>query len=1161
MVFGDPPPRLQILGPLRVWRGGTEVDAGPRQQAFLLALLLARAGGPTGTGELIDLIWEDDAPASALNVIQKYVGSLRRLLEPTLPARADGSYLRRRAGSYVFEADADRLDLLTFRQLVAAAQTDSPAAALDHYAEALALWRGPAGGGLATGTRATTVFAALDEEFYAACATAAALAVSLDRPERLLPPLQLAASMAPFHEPVQSGLVGLLGAAGRQAEALSVFRTVRDRLAGELGISPGAALEAAHLRVLTRQAPVPAAPPSGAPATASPHPDAPSTASPELGIPATASPGLGTPAIASYGPGIPATASPYPGASATASLGLNTPADASPGLGIPATASPRPGTLAPTPPGAGTLTPTQTGPGTPTPTPPGAGTPIPTQPGAGTHTPTQPGPGNPAPGGLVGRDGEFARLWRAVRGAVAGRTAVGVVEGEPGVGKTRLLEATAAAAVEQGALVVWGRCLPGDGTPAMWPWEQALGAVVDSLPAPAREKWRAGDLGSLLEPREHDTTRPAADGNAQFRLFEQVVAVLGQAGGQRPTLLILDDLQWADAASLQLFGHLAARLPRRTALLAALRDRAPEPTSMLARTLAGAGRLPGHVRFRLGPLDAAGVAELIRHELGHEPDGDVVHAVHARTAGNPFFVRELARMLGDGDARVPATVRDIVRDRLAGLDLDGRDLVQVAALIGRDVDLRLLARAVGAEPADCLERIGPLLALGLFEGRPEDPSSLRFAHDLVRESVAGTVSRPEVARLHLRVADALEHLHGDDEAVAHHLWSAGPLADPSRTAEALLRAARRAAAKLAYLAADRHLRHAAQVTRAAGLPELELSVLTLLTIVVRRHADYEGTTFELLERAEHLARILNRPAEADDFLFIRTMGAFTRMTDDRGLLARRMHERGRDSGDPAARAYARQAWGLHQWDIGNIGEAYRSLTGPDIVPTSPSEEPPMSTPLRRDGSIPGEGPGWRAVMTGLHGDPGAALAFVDTWDDPTDPYAFSIWVYYTTMIASMAGDAAVARGAGERWVVTDLDHLRTQLDVYIRQNWCWARAMTGDDPAAAAREAEVGLAADLLDPPQWGLAYHYALIAEMWLAADDPERAGGALDRAERAIRVHGQRYAEGLILLLRARLLQARGEPVAAVRAAAERARDRSADRGAHLFARRAQKLLATLI
>ncbi|MEV7890863.1 ATP-binding protein [Streptomyces sp. NPDC002817] len=1039
--------RLQILGPLRLWRDGVELDPGPRQQSHLLAILLARAGKPISTSEMVDLIWAEDVPASAVNILQKYVGALRRLLEPLLPAREAGSFLHRRGNSYLFAVGSATLDLVVFREFVDAARAaltrHDHKAALDHYVGALGLWHGPAGDGIPDGTIATTVFAALDNEFYDACTAAAELAVSMGQPERVLAALQLAASMGPFNEPVLAGLVGVLGAAGRQAEALTVFRQVRDRLADELGIDPGPALEEAQRRILTQP--------------------------------------LASPLVRVVDDEV----------------------------------------------------------------------------------------GRATAGTLIGRTEELATLRRVVERALAGDTAIGVVEGEPGAGKTRLLEEAAAVAGRLGAFAVWGSCLEGDGTPAMWPWEQALSQVVRSLPAPASEQWLTGGLGSLLAARD-DATRELPDGNAQFRLFEQVVALVGQASARRPTLLILDDLQWADVTSLQLLQHVTGRLPQGAAIIGALRDRAPTLSPDLSRVLAAASRLPGHRRFRLGPLGPADVAELVRHEAGQDPGDAVARAIHARTSGNPFFVRELSRLLsgngaiGDGDtstsARVPSTVHDVVRDRMAGLDDRARDLLHVAALIGRDVDLRLLSRATGVDVADCLHRLEPLHTLGLLEPGPQDPSSLRFAHDLVRESVSETATKGQVTQLHLRIADALEQIHADDEDVAerlaYHLWAAGPLAEPVRVAEALIRAGRRAAAKLAFESANRQLRSAVQVTRASGLMELEFDALTLLAIVVRRQAGYDASTFDLLERAEYLASTLGRDAEAADFLFIRMMGAYTSIEQGRGELARRLHELGQVSSDPAVRRYGRHAWGLHQWDIGNIGEAYRSLVKDDVAAVGGTVAPDEETPLRRDGSIPGEGPGWRAVMTALHGDVDAALAFVDTWDTPEDPYAASVWVYYTTMITSMAGDAEAARRAGERWAAVGFVRLRSNIDLYIRQFWCWARALTGDDPAGAATEAEELLAAHLLDPPQWGIAYHYALIAEMWLAAGSPDRADAALDRADQAIWDFGQRYAEGLLLLLKARLLQARGAPLTAVRAAVERACTQSTKCEAHLFARRAEQL-----
>ncbi|MET7394973.1 AAA family ATPase [Dactylosporangium sp. NPDC005572] len=1053
------PLRLRILGPLRVWRGAAELDTGPRQQAYLLALLLARVGQPITTSELIGLIWGDDVPASALNVIQKYIGALRRLLEPAVPARESGSYLHRRGNAYLFGGGPGTLDLVAFRDLLEAARAAlaerQHEAALDNYVDALGLWQGPAAEGFTHGTAAMAIFAALDDEFHAACTAAADLAVSLRQPERVLPALQLASRMAPLHEPVQAGLIATLGAAGRQAEALSAFRTLRERLAEELGIDPGSALQAAYLRVLT-QGPVVAG-------------------------------------------------------------------------------------------------------------------------GRGGGAPTR-------QSGLIGRTEELTVLRQTVEAALTGGTGLAVVEGEPGVGKTRLLEEAAAEADERGGHVVWASCLEGDGTPSMWPWEQALTAVVDSLPASAREKWLAGELGSLLESRDDDAGPVVSGGRAQFRLFEQVVTVIGQAAAERPILLVLDDLQWADAASLQLFGHLAGRLPTGTAIIGALRDRAPAPGSDLSRVLAAASRLPSHRRFRLGPLSLPDVAELIRRESGQEPAADIARSIHARTAGNPFYVRELSRLLSDrgalsdGEASaeasmgasvgasaragVPSTVRDVVRDRMADLDDGTRDLLQIAALIGRDVDLGLLARTAGGNAADCLERLEPLQALGLLETRPEDPFSLRFAHDLVRESITETTAQQLAVRLHLRVADALEAGQADDDAVterlAYHLWAAGPLADPVRTAEALKRAGRRATAKLAFAAADRHLETAAQIARNAGLPELELSALALLAIAPRRQAGFGGTTFDLLERAEYLARQLGRDIEAAGLLFARLFGAYTFLEPDRAHLVRRLYEQGEASADPVLRVYGRQAWGLHQWDIGNIGEAYRYLMANDPAVLHGAVSSHSETTVRRD--VSGEWPGWRAVVTALHGDAGTAGTMIDEWNGPADPLGVATWAYYITIIASMAGDAGWVMRTVERWMAMGTGATAVQQEHYVRLNWYWARALTGDDPAATAAEAEQLLAATLVDPPRWGIAYHNGLLAEMWLAAGRPDEAGAALDRAGRALEAHGQRYAEGLIRLLRARLLHARGEPVDVVRAAAEAARAWSAERETHLFARRAEAFLASL-
>ncbi|BCY07255.1 BTAD domain-containing putative transcriptional regulator [Actinoplanes sp. L3-i22] len=253
---GPPGPRFQILGPLRLWRDGAELETGPPQQAHVLALLLAAAGRPVSTNDLVDLIWGEDAPASALNILHKYIGTLRRLLEPGLSPRASGSYLLRRGTGYLIAAGPDALDLARFRTLTRAAHAGrgagNPADALDHYVEAIRLWHGSTGDALIRGAAGAPIATGLDGEFYAACAAAAELAATLGQAARVLPALRLAASMAPLHEQVQASLITALAADGQQAAALATFRAVRDRLAEELGIDPGPALRDAQRQVLER---------------------------------------------------------------------------------------------------------------------------------------------------------------------------------------------------------------------------------------------------------------------------------------------------------------------------------------------------------------------------------------------------------------------------------------------------------------------------------------------------------------------------------------------------------------------------------------------------------------------------------------------------------------------------------------------------------------------------------------------------------------------------------------------------------------------------------------------------------------------------------------------------------------------------------------------
>ncbi|MEV4629809.1 BTAD domain-containing putative transcriptional regulator [Micromonospora sp. NPDC049523] len=1075
--------RLQVLGPLRVWRGETELNVRPRQQAYLLALLLAREGRPTSAGELIDLMWGEEAPASALNVIHKYLGSLRRLLEPALPLRGTGAYLLKRSSGYVCAAGSDVLDLARFRQVSSTARAALAAghdgAALDYYVDALDLWSGPAGDGWTHSSAAAPIFAGLNDEYFRACVEATGAALSLGQSYRVLPALRLAAAMAPLHEPVQASFVASLGDAGEQAAALTVFDAVRRRLAEDLGIDPGAALKEAHQRVLT-QTRVTRVPVATSPIPASP-------------IPAS-----------------PVSASPVP---------------------VPL----------------------------PVPTPSG--------------TPTSTTPPSDVVNRLVGRSDELAMLRRAVEPAFLNGTAVVLLEGEPGVGKSRLMEEIAGHAEGRGALVVWGHCLEGEGTPTMWPWVETVTSLLHNMPPVRREAWLARDLGHLVGSHgDLGAAPPIPDGNARFRLLEQLLDVIAESVSQRPVVMMLDDLHWADTSSLQLLDHVVARLPTGSAVVGALRNRGPSPNLELVRTLAAASRVAGHRRILVGPLSPDEVAELVHLETGVLPAAEVARLVHTRTAGNPFFVRELGRLLAsDGDGTretvlgngVPLTVRDVVRDRLAVLDRDAQELLEVAALIGRSVELALLARTMSMDVTACLERLEPFNGLGLVSPTPGDPFAYRFTHDLVRQAVSEAIPPSRAAALHGRIADAIEAVGVSDESgaerVAHHLWAAGPVADPARTVAALVRAGARAKSKTALAAAERQLGSAVQLARRSRLLDMELAALSQLIAVVGMRSMYGTASVSLLERAERVALSLGREREAAGFLFSRWTAHGQALELDRSTpLARRLQELGKTSEDPVVRSYGKAAAGIHAWCLGNIGESVQRLNA--MTSDVPLDHGDQEHDPVRDG-VQLMAAGMFAEITGYHGDTAKARALLGTltMSAGEDPYAVTVATSFEARTASVIGDADWAMRAAERGIAVDPHFSFVSLGTYLRLARCWALAMTGHDPTAAADEAEQLIRANLSTPARTCVSTWYALLGEMRIAAGSLDLAEAALARAEDSLVRYGQRSSEALLILLRGHLAHAAGDDRAAVRQA-ERARTVALGQEAHLFVQRADRFLAEL-
>ena len=251
--------QFSLLGPVRAWRGPAELDLGPNQQRAVLALLLVRANQLVTTDDLIELLWEQDPPSSAINVIHKYIGAIRRLLEPDLAARTSGRWLTRHGAAYRLAAGESVSDLIAFRRMVnearAADADNRPEDALDLLIEALGLRRGACGEGLGLAGPRRDYFTTVDQEYVAAVAEAADAALASVQAPRILPLLRQVAVGEPLNESLQARLILVLAATGRQAQALARYQAVRERLSEELGLDPGAEMRTAHTKVLRQEFP------------------------------------------------------------------------------------------------------------------------------------------------------------------------------------------------------------------------------------------------------------------------------------------------------------------------------------------------------------------------------------------------------------------------------------------------------------------------------------------------------------------------------------------------------------------------------------------------------------------------------------------------------------------------------------------------------------------------------------------------------------------------------------------------------------------------------------------------------------------------------------------------------------------------------------------
>ncbi|HEU5152520.1 MAG TPA: BTAD domain-containing putative transcriptional regulator, partial [Iamia sp.] len=402
---------------------------------------------------------------------------------------------------------------------------------------------------------------------------------------------------------------------------------------------------------------------------------------------------------------------------------------------------------------------------------------------------------------FVGRIDELDRLGAAWTATRTGGRRLALVAAEPGAGKTRLAQQLARTVHAEGAQVLWGRCTAESLAPYQ-PVVEAVRTATEAMgPAAGRALVTARPaLGRLLP----DIVPEAADEARRsdlYALYEALAELVTDVSATAPVLLVVDDAQWADTATLGLLDHLLAHdRGGRLLVVATARRPAGRTTPELDAFVAAQRRAERLTEVVLPGLDTGAVAELLGAR-GVAVDDATAEALRQRTGGNPFFLEALADHggdLGGGDPRaLPVSVRDVLDGRLAALDAEAATVLTAAAVIGLRVDLALLGAVTATGPDALLDVVDAAVAGGLL-AEDEDLGWVTFPHALVRQALVARTTRNREAHLHLRVADALgAGATATAGAVAEHLLAAGRLAPTARRARAALDAATEAIAVLA----------------------------------------------------------------------------------------------------------------------------------------------------------------------------------------------------------------------------------------------------------------------------------------------------------------------------------------------------------------------------
>jgi DNA-binding CsgD family transcriptional regulator len=428
---------------------------------------------------------------------------------------------------------------------------------------------------------------------------------------------------------------------------------------------------------------------------------------------------------------------------------------------------------------------------------------------------------------FIGREDELSSLCARINLARLGQGGVVFVSGPLGIGKTRLLHEFSGLAREAGALVSQGLWYEADGIPAYVGFREALSPLLSDERVSKSLDVSNPYLGELIRLGP-EFERPASTltaigvsgiGDDQYRLWRAVSAFTEASSTVAPLLILLDDLQWADAPSLDLLSFLAREVATQPVVVVGAYREEDVPTQHpLRRTVAEVASSTDFQPEHLGGLTKEEVASLAVAVAQADLAAEFVDSLYEQTSGNPLFVEQIVRHVAHSrlanstsrpsatamrpsEIEVPEGLNEVIRRRLETLGSTLQTVLQVMAVAGRELEVSVIAQAARLNQHDLFEALDE--ATGAAVLRESSPGAFAFAHPLMRTVVYRTLPPSQRMTVHLRLAEALES-HYEPAALFHareiagHLIRAGGLADPGKVAKFALEGTRQALALFAY---------------------------------------------------------------------------------------------------------------------------------------------------------------------------------------------------------------------------------------------------------------------------------------------------------------------------------------------------------------------------